>query len=117
MSRTCYTGQREILYTYSAESFIVTIIHIDSSSKHCFEEKSNKVNYDKIFQKSTVDIFRCSHGFQSQRPSHTVPAKKCRRFYHESQNFKEKGKKQSVLKSIKSAKHKHYKVGFQRGKN
>jgi len=39
------------LHNYGSESFIVRWIDFDSSSKLCFEEKSNKVIYDKIFQK------------------------------------------------------------------
>jgi len=39
------------LHSFGLESFIVRWIDFDSSSKLCFEEKSNKVLYDKIFQK------------------------------------------------------------------
>jgi len=46
---------------------IILLIKIDGSSKLYFEEKSNSAIGDKIFKKgSTIDFFRCSHGFHGQ---------------------------------------------------
>ena len=45
------------LHSYGSESFIVRWIDFNSSSKLCFEEKSNSVIYDKIFQKIRYLIF------------------------------------------------------------
>ena len=39
------------LQSKDSESFIVILINFDSSSKLCFEEKSNNVIGDKIFKK------------------------------------------------------------------
>ena len=53
------------LQSYDSESFIVMWIEFDSSSKLCFEEKSNSVICDKIFKKKSRQLISSGAGMVS----------------------------------------------------
>ena len=98
MSRTSHAGQGETLYNYDPESFIITARDIDSSSKLCFEEKSNKVNHDKIFQRIDSWHFQMqSRISKPDAPSHR-PCKYVPNISLFEPKFQEKRKKSVCLK-------------------
>lgn len=101
MSSKAMQARNMPLHNYGSESFIVKCKDFESSSKICFEEKSNKLIYEKNFQKIARRIFQMqswipwldaqSHSPRKEIPKISLVEPKCQR----------KSENQGILKSLK----------------
>jgi len=94
------------------ESFIVKCKDFDSSSKLCFEEKSNKVIYDKIFQKIASRLFQMQSWFPWPNAQSHSPRKEMPKISLVEPKCQRKSKNQGVLKSMKKVQNTTLENGF-----
>lgn len=89
------------LHSYGSESFIVMWIDFDSSSKLSFEEKSNSVIYDKIFQKSHQLIFSDTIMVSMEKCPIIQSLQRVLKISSFEPKFQRESENQCVLKSVK----------------